>query len=487
MESNERVKKILYQIYRSRGLNLRETPLKNCRVCGNEATHVRKKNLDERYCSKVCSAAHYGLSELFPLGMKRVLESVDQHLWLMDLPSEILAQILLMIFDFQILTVNEWKLLYKISEEFEKVQKLRNVIAFQVYPSLKFITPRALRTVPFRTMHSLRGLTRLDFPQNMNTNWTPVLFWMKNLTFLDMTMYDEEKSTIDLRQLTQVNKLVLYKGATNEFIQNLDQIKDLALPSETPITMDAIIQHTQLTALNLSSYKKDLNGMTLDDLSNLRKLSLENCLNITNGDITNLVQLRKLNMRRSNVSDTVFSVLTNLETLKIQLGHKIHNKALSTMTQLTSLHMEGLFNINNETLQQLTNLRKLSLCGGATQFHPGFIGGYIPSPEIDNALLYLTNLTHLNLKKNTKVRDAHLVNMTKLHFLNISIRSNITNEGLRRMTNLRVLEFAGNENITSKIMSFLPELQEIRLSADVYSENGFKQMKKSIYLKISLF
>lgn len=484
----ERVEQILYKVYQSRRTSYSDRQLGSCGVCGNSALFVRKENYEKRFCSNLCNGADVGLSELFPLGMKRVLETVDQSLWLQDLPSEILAQIILMIFDFRILSVSEWSKLGKIRKEFEEVKKLKDVIDTQVIPGFRFVSPDVLERLPFQGIGVFLGLTHLEFPLDKIGNWTPILTRMRNLTSIDMRIYYYQESTIDLTQLTQIKKLVVFPSAKNEFIQNLTHITNLSLFRNRKIMMDVVTQLTQLTALDLSGRNDKLRDISLQSLSNLTKLSLENNLHINNADIVLLTGLTKLNIRNSNIGKEALSLLTNLTSLNVGSAEMVNDETLERMTQLKSLHFHGATKIKDNTIKQLTNLTKLSLVGYEKRFSFATPSGYRTSPDINEALLFLTDLTSLDITDNYRVEDYHLNNLTKLHFLNIRFDgSRITNHALQRMTNLRILDIVENEKVTPDIIPFLPELQEIRLSADQYIEGGFKTMEKSIYLKISLY
>lgn len=283
--------------------------------------------------------------------------------------------------------------------------------------------------LPFDNYHTLAN--------NMNiNNMCPKLTTNINNIFLYKDIIINIQEFTDINNLLNTNKEIfsdikknMYVWRLNhryseEYINNKDFRK---LLNDKINNKNKQIYHLHLNKIkniDKCQFIKSLNFdhsriKNLDILNqfNLYDLNLKNCKNLVNIDaLENQKNLQKLRLPDySSQNKNVFSKLTNLQHLEINI--KTHNDiiALSKLTQLLSLNINRIYFNQNDIseLTKLINLRVLSLdasycCNNIAFFIDTLLNFKIlhtlkiyylkmTNNELDSILNNLTNLTELSL------------------------------------------------------------------------------------------
>lgn len=161
----------------------------------------------------------------------------------------------------------------------------------------------------------------------------------------------------------------------------------------------------------------------------------------TDHDIENLHQMTSLDVANTiSISIDCISRLTNLTHLSIYNTNIVDIGNLTSLKSLTT----GFFTKNSDIVN-MTNLETLVLNSGLVT---------------REGLLYLSNLTRLDISCNHYTRDNDICHLTSIKELQIA-DSNISDDFIVNFTQLEYL--APNDNITDKSLKFLTNLKALNL------------------------
>lgn len=206
-----------------------------------------------------------------------------------------------------------------------------------------------------------------------------------------------------------------------------------------------IENNTNLNELDIRyGHVNDKQMKVTSKLKHLRRVTITDCLNITEVGmlyLSELTHLESLRLVYNNFSDTSLSHLTKLisiEKLDLSVSSTLTDVGLShitTMTSLTQLFLHNCPNITNNGLTYISNLINLkaldvSSCNAVT---------YSGAHHITK----LAKLEHLFLDDCVKITDLalhYISNLTTLKHLSLHGCCFISDTGLNDLSNLKCLE-----------------------------------------------
>ncbi len=156
----------------------------------------------------------------------------------------------------------------------------------------------------------------------------------------------------------------------------------------------------------------------------------------------------------------VQSVAPNLMSFGIKHNKTIDDSVVSMMTNLESLRIGSCCKVTNKSLQCLTQLKTLII--------------HTPDFSVnDEGLNGLSCLETLKLSSNDNITDKGLGLVKHLKHLCLAMNGTITNHGLTQLTNLQTLTLICNWDITVDGIRGLPNLQKVifdRYTGQYYTE-----------------
>lgn len=226
-------------------------------------------------------------------------------------------------------------------------------------------------------------------------------------------------------QLTNLTILSI-DGDKIKNINYLTQLQCLCIEEDCEITGDGFSQLTNLTTLHIRAYDY---VEKIDRFINLESLTINNM--IENSDLLQLTKLTSL-IATNNYCIHNINNLTNIRGLSIRGCHNINYNGLSCLTNLNSLETD----YNKQLIGNFPNLHTLNICGGFNKVK-------------NNTITKFTNLTSLNVTNNRNITDINsLTNLKILYALTMSM---LDDNGISKLTNLTELHSKGNDKITRKI------------------------------------
>lgn len=459
---SESVESILSDIRQRNGI----FPSNGCYVCGARISSFRAKNPDMRFCSDLCNQTEYAATYLFPLGMKRSFSTsigTDIVFGLRDLPSELQASIILMIFHYSITDRDDWRKLMRLKHSVDKWN--RTLIDEQVIPQIRYTSDRVLDPLSDREILNFGGIERLFISEiglSENRDWSALIKQMSKL--VDLEFSSETNSNIDLSQLVKLTRLVTPQSTQNNEIITLVNLRVLVLRSPH-VNDSGLLVMTNLTRLEILGSKFYGNSLGIsregvESIRTLRKLAVRQIDSIADNYI-GVTQLKSLTLESVKRVPNI-ETLVNLTSLSIRYMDPtgILDNSLSKLLHLRKLKMRRTFPYIN--LQYLTNLtdlhlRNIDYSGKKAEvvFHP------------------LENLEKLRLNGTDNVFDSDIVFLTGLKSLTLAFNDFITDKGITRMTNLTYLDLARNEKITRNALRHLKSLRRLQEhNRTYYVENG---------------
>lgn len=272
---------------------------------------------------------------------------------------------------------------------------------------------------------------------------------------------------------TKINRLARANVCTNDFgfykmnnnvAGNFPNLVKITLRSNVPLTLAGLSNCKKIRTLDMAFNSTDENRMLLQrlgiphtvtslvnrgsmlcdndliKLTNLTRLDIFNCPNITDEGITQMTHLRSLSLVGSSdrkITSQGIACLTNLEKLDLTRNSQITDIAL-TMHKLQHLDLTGNYTIADSVLDKLTNLTYLSLRSNTL--------------ITDAGLRPLVLLEELDLSWNRIVTDAALAGLTSLKTLHAD-RSKVTDAGLRSCPTIETL-FIGPRILGNRFYKF---------------------------------
>lgn len=246
---------------------------------------------------------------------------------------------------------------------------------------------------------SISGISKLTYKDFM---------YLNNVENLNMSLsYSKEIITYIFSNFINIKKLIL-ENCENyiEYNNFTDNEFDYLINLETLVINDNHV----ITDKGLLKLKK------------IKELNIQNCKNITNDGISNLVTLESLCVYNINITDNVFKKLTNLKKLDLYFN-KITDNSILYLTNIIELKLTSIPNIICKDFDKLKNLVKLTL---------------ICTKITDDDLIYLKNIKKLVLYF-SQINGKGLSHLTNIETLEIS-SSQITNEYISNIYTLKKLE-----------------------------------------------
>jgi hypothetical protein len=175
---------------------------------------------------------------------------------------------------------------------------------------------------------------------------------LTNITSLDLTC--DNINIKGIKYLTNLKTLNLFEPTAKKYSKFFDIISSSNISNNQHITDEDIKNLVNLKKLNLDNGSNITNN-SLNCLRELKVLSLPNCTKITDISITKLTNLTYLLIKDDHrITDNGLSVLTNLETLifddcneigSVYIQNKrinfVTSKSVCCLTNLTSLYIDG--------------------------------------------------------------------------------------------------------------------------------------------------
>ena len=450
---SESVESILREVLQRRE-KLAPIAQDQCQVCRKEANFYRKDDTAIRFCGDMCNQAEYYASQLFQLGMKRVRELQIEELRLSQLPPEIQAHIILLIFDYRIEYYSEWQQLLRLKYLIDK--HYQSLIETQVIPYFHYIESQVLSEMSEQEISRLVQLRRIQLTSAASYDWNRILRSMKELVDLDLS-HQSSSIVIHTEKLTQLTRLVCGKEIQDANLEGLVNLRTLVLKKNSSITDQGLSHVTNLTKLDIESVSEEM-AISRDGFNQLPYLQKLVLVDVTeeavSGDhISGLTQLRNLHLEDTKIVH--IETLTNLNVLYLYNNDEdaVMGESISKLVNLTKLSLDGGFLYHG--LSELTQLLELNIKGGSSDLEEN---------EIGQIFERLTNLEKLNLKENVEVGDNHLTLLVNLKSLNLRSNHIISDKGITSLTNLTFLNITGNPMITPMALGFLKNLRRIKES-----------------------
>ncbi|AYV83379.1 MAG: hypothetical protein Hyperionvirus6_60 [Hyperionvirus sp.] len=216
------------------------------------------------------------------------------------------------------------------------------------------------------------------------------------------------------------------------------------------------------------SFYRCLDNISVDSvLTKVNYLKLEHTNIIADSGLQNLVNLRNLSLRQGvSVTDAGIKALTNLRWLDLSKNEHITDEGLQHLTKLTTLILIANNNITNDGIKNLVGLKELSLkkTGRIN------IGG----------VKKLSNLMCLDISYRGGMDGMD--QLTNLRRLTIDFNSDVANGELKLLTNLEILSMIGCGYILDTTIGCLTNLEALDISCSTISVSSIIQLTKLQYL-----
>ncbi len=287
---------------------------------------------------------------------------------------------------------------------------------------------------------------------------------MKKLRYLNLSssffpFFSNSEIDYDaLGQLTDLKELYLTSFSPKDlsFLENLTNLEILHLRSDKDFI--------DLTSLNNLTKLRDLylREKQLDDLSFLDYMPDLEILDLSGNSITNvpalsnLTQLKELDLSYNNISQIVILNIPSLEILDLMDNQLTDISGLSNLTSLLELDLMVNQISDITPLSQLTELKRLKL-------NHNLISDATP-------LKHLNQLEQLQLSSNQIQDISSLENLASLSLL--SLRNNlITNlETIQNLSNLEGLYLSHNRINDISTLTNLPKLKTLYLQNNLVED-----------------
>lgn len=252
-------------------------------------------------------------------------------------------------------------------------------------------------------------------------------------------MLDMPEGTIYSNQLWDISSFTMPENATNYAdLQYMLYLQKLTIHNGVKGQISCIAARTGLLELDLTGTPVSNDELTIiGNLSNLTKLTLNNCGIASTAPLSNLTKLNYLDLQHNTILDiSPLSGMTGLTELYL------NNNAINDLSVLEGFKSLTKLNVGHNDLTTLAPVFKLT---GLTWLDAGTQGqdenGGIASIEgIEN----LTRLTYLSVAHNKLSDISQLASCTELSELDISNNSITSLEPLKAHMKLMYLNFSHN-------------------------------------------
>jgi len=289
--------------------------------------------------------------------------------------------------------------------------------------------------------------------------------------------YNDEKNEKQLSfPLLRINKY--FYNNRDIFYNEIEEINispDIVIPKEIFLKANKL-EILKLNNMDMTDIYNEFDKLTLlteldlnknqyiepKHLQKLNNIEIFN-LNISEDDYLNSINDGKYlknwtNLRILDETPTGFNPnamkylikLTNIESLYISQFTPIDY--IKNFSKLKHLKLNYNNNFNNDDILHFTLLEDLNL------YSNRLIG--------DKSIKCLTNLKHLNLGLNYKIKNS-LNSLTNLKSLKLNSNNQIYDEDIKSLTNLKKLYLGDNDNITNNSVENFTKLKSLYLNYNI--------------------
>ena len=287
------------------------------------------------------------------------------------------------------------------------------------------------------------------------------------LTYRQVSKEFKNFHITDLMSFKNYNYLLLL----NETIlkQHL-HTKKLLAPHNTNITQLNFLVHLQ--ELYLSGSDRSSN-CSINELTNLRKLTLSNFPSIT--DLNTLTKLEVLKIYGSNAIDN--QSIKELNLSEFACSSYLHVTSFTHMTNLKRLSIQGSdCSVKNDDIRGL-DLTYLDISFNTSITDLSFLAKSLkqliaPDTLINDHTIDCLDLTHLDISGARNVRSID--HMTNLVSLKINNESQISDKSIKKLLNLVELQTRDNKNITD--VNHLTKLKILHACRSGITDSGIDKL-----------
>lgn len=332
--------------------------------------------------------------------------------------------------------------------------------------------------------------------------------WISSMPSLNHLLWrDRDKITDDhLAELTKLRTLCLYlncgqkmSGAGLCYLERLRYLSLSCMHDDAKICLSFL---SNLHELNLND--SDWSGYKLEQLTNLRYLSLRLCPNVRNADIGRLTFLTSLSFCGvSAIRDDdlkYFSNLLHLEQLRLSNCSQLTNDGIKHLSELTRLYLLSLYAVDYiNDLSVLSSIQTLILreCtthnllnnppGNINQLHLEYCIG---SPDV-KGISKMTNLKSLLLRDGIYQISCHalscLTSLTSIEFFHQNHTETDFVDSMSKLINLKLLKLYQVDELNDlSCLSRLSRLQVLYMmsNSSIRHLNGLSNLQslQDLYL-----
>lgn len=230
------------------------------------------------------------------------------------------------------------------------------------------------------------------------------------------------------------------------------------------------ISHSSTKEEEEGEEKNCITDSCISNLTNLRLLDIDDT-DIGDNGVSRLTLLTDICMRNNrNITDDGLKSLTNLENLVC--NYRVTDNSISHLVKLRMLFLYNDSPVSDKSISRLTNLSSLIITSGSNDITDSSISlltNLTSLTSFTNKLTgecieRLTNLEKLCCRRPVKFEHfAKLTNLKELYFYN-HLDGNINmNEILRKLTKMEKLELGGNVQIRGGTIKCLTNLTYLTL------------------------
>ena len=374
------------------------------------------------------------------------------------LPNEIIVEIILHSFRYRIKDIPQWHRLHTLFTDLIELRQWKRVA---IYSKLLYVCHGAMSCLVDSGIEKLRQIEKIQFSHTYlgfgKERWDEVLHSTPNLRNLK---FPHRSDWWNVEKLTNLEKLVCPDMISDRELRNLTKLRKLGINQLNQLTKDGFSYLTNLTKLSLL-YPVDDASEILDNLKGLRSFTLgytttslvipvlENLTELSLSQTAiELGQLKLENLATLRISNSRVDIdclrLTNLKKLALHEMHSFGSDSLTKLTGLVSLALVGK-NAFTKLPMELPNLTELNLNDSFIPFSHKLCPQLKSLHLVDNKTTFnhhlheMTQLTHLNLRDNTRINADCFTSLGNLKRLDISRSTRIDCEALSHLTNLTLL------------------------------------------------
>jgi hypothetical protein len=322
---------------------------------------------------------------------------------------------------------------------------------------------------------------------DLSTHKNPVIntdkiYEMTHLRTLIFNHANISDSCIDfsrLKTLTKLDAPCCY-GLTDDLLSNLINLVDLNIEECDDLCMES-----------------NITGSCFKHMPKLKKLSISNCLKITNQSFDYLSKLEELDVSLFNcfnesqkvlIKDDSIKKLVSIKILNLCGQKHLTNNALSTLNNLEDLTISGCKLITDEGISHLTKLKKLAMgnCkkinGSAFEQINSIEELYANSTELKiSNFSYLSKIKRLYIGKCSNINDdifKYLEN-SRIQKLEISNNNKIKGTNISKIKGIKSLNIMNCKNVAIENILSLDGLEKIVIHP-TYGEDYIWRLQETI-------